>query len=93
MKKQLIDRARLFENQEENIQFAVVYKEQYKESYIDDTYITGINPNPQMVECEQVDFFETITEAIERANEVKKIKKYYNVSICDRNTLKESFIA
>lgn len=88
MKKELIDRARLFENQEENIQFAVVYKEQYKESYIDDTYITGINPNPQMVECEQVDFCETIIEANERANEVKKIKKYYDISICDRNVLK-----
>ena len=88
MKKELIDRARLFENQKENIQFAVVYKEQYKESYIDDTNISGINPNPQMVECEQVDFFETIIEAIERGNEVKKIKKYYNISICDRNALK-----
>lgn len=88
MKKELIDRARLFENQKENIQFAVVYKEQYKESDLDDTYITGINPNPQMVECEQVDFFETIIEANERANEVKKIKKYYDISICDRNALK-----
>jgi hypothetical protein len=88
MKKELIDRARLFEKQKENILFAVVYKEQYKESYIDDTHITGINPNPQMVECEQVDFFETIIEANERANEVKKIKKYYDISICDRNALK-----
>lgn len=88
MEKELIDRAKLFENQKENIQFAVVYKHQYKESYIDNTYITGINPNPQMVECEQVDFFETITEVIERVNEVKKIKKYYNISICDRNALK-----
>ena len=91
MKTELIDKTKLFENQKENIQFAVVYKEQYKESYIDNTYISGINPNPQMVECEQVDFFETITKAIERANEITKIKKYYNVSVCKRNTLKESF--
>lgn len=88
MKKELIDRARLFENQKRNIQFAVVYKEQFRESDIDDTHITGINPNPQMVECEQVDFFETNIEAYERANEVKKIKKYYDISICDRNALK-----
>jgi hypothetical protein len=88
MKKELIDKTRLFENQKENIQFAVVYKEQYKESYIDDTHISGINPNPQMVECEQVDFFETFVEMYERAKEIRKIKKYYDISVYDRNALK-----
>ena len=84
MKQELIDKTTLFSNMPLEYRFAVTYREYYKEDKIDFNYPNGINPNPQMVECEQADFYENLTDAKVRLKELEMIKKYHCPSIYER---------
>lgn len=84
MKQELIDKTTLFSNMPLEYRFAVTYREYYKEDKIDFNYPNGINPNPQMVECEQVDFYENLTDAKERLKQIEQISRYHNQVIYKR---------
>ena len=77
MKQELIDKTTLFSNMPLEYRFAVTYREYYKEDRIDFNYPNGINPNPQMVECEHADFYKDLIEAKIRLAQLGKIEKYH----------------
>jgi hypothetical protein len=85
MKQELINRSEMFKGKPLNYQFAVSYQSYYKENTVDFNYPNGINPNPQMVECENADFFENKEESLARMDELKKISYYHNIEFHSRN--------
>ena len=72
MKQELLDKGTLFNNQNNNIIAAVTYRSYYKEDIINFDYPNGINPNPKIVEDENVDFFTNLDEAKNRFEILKK---------------------
>lgn len=85
MKQELIDKNHLFDNQSNDIIIAVTYRGYYKEDKVDFNYSYGINPNPQIVEFENVDYFDSLNDGLKRVKELSKIKKYHKVEIYQRN--------
>lgn len=85
MKQELINENEMFNGKPLNYQFAVSYLSYYRENEVDFNYHNGFNPNPQMVECENADFFENREEALSRMDELKKIKYYHNIKLHSRN--------
>ena len=81
MRKELLNIEILFASVDSAYTFAVTYCEYYKEDEVDDRFINGINLKPQIIECENADFFTNSQEAYNRFHQLKQIKKYHRVRI------------
>lgn len=85
MKQELIDKNHLFDNQTSDIIVAVTYRSYYKEDEVDFKYPYGINPKPQIIECENADYFNRLNDALKRVKELAKISKYHKIELYQRN--------